>query len=94
MKRKEILESAIKQVDGSRENDYGKVENNFMLIANLWSAYLNIGYMFTPHDVALMMCLLKIARCKNGGGTGDSYVDLAGYAACAGDIAEKGSPFY
>lgn len=27
MKRKEILESAIKQVDGSRENDYGKVED-------------------------------------------------------------------
>ena len=25
---------------------------------------------------------------KNGGGTGDSFVDLAGYAACGGEIHE------
>ena len=86
MKRKEILESAIKQIDSSRENDYGKVENNFGLIGLLWTAYLNT--LVTAKDVALMMCLLKIARCKNGGGTGDSFVDIAGYAACAGEIAE------
>ena len=36
-----------------------------------------------------MMALLKIARIKTGGGTGDSYVDLAGYAACAYEIAEN-----
>lgn len=85
MKRKEILESAIKQIDGSRENDYGKVEDNFGLIGLLWTDYLNT--LVTANDVALMMCLLKIARCKNGGSSGDSYVDIAGYAACAGEIA-------
>lgn len=37
-------------------------------------------------DVAMMMSLMKIARIKNGGGTGDSFVDLAGYAACGGEI--------
>lgn len=43
-----------------------------------------------PEDVAMMMALLKIARIKNGGGSGDSFVDLAGYAACGGEIwAEK-----
>jgi len=40
----------------------------------------------TPTDVAMMMALLKIARIKNGGGTGDSFVDLAGYAACGAEI--------
>lgn len=37
-------------------------------------------------DVAMMMALLKIARIRNGGGSGDSFVDLAGYAACGGEI--------
>ncbi len=40
----------------------------------------------TTTDVAMMMALLKIARIKNGGGTGDSFVDLAGYAACGGEL--------
>jgi len=39
-----------------------------------------------PEDVAMMMALLKIARIRNGGGSGDSFVDLAGYAACGGEI--------
>lgn len=39
-----------------------------------------------PEDVAMMMSLLKIARIRNGGGSGDSFVDLAGYAACGGEI--------
>ena len=34
----------------------------------------------------MMMALMKIARVKSGGGTGDSFVDLAGYAACGGEI--------
>lgn len=39
-----------------------------------------------PEDVSMMMALLKIARIRNGGGSGDSFVDLAGYAACGGEI--------
>lgn len=44
----------------------------------------------TVVDVSMMMALLKIARIKNGGGTGDSFVDLAGYAACGGELNECG----
>lgn len=36
----------------------------------------------------MMMCLLKVARIRSGGGTGDSFVDLAGYAACGAEIKE------
>lgn len=36
-----------------------------------------------------MMCLLKIARIKNGGGSGDSFVDLCGYAAIGGELNDK-----
>lgn len=89
MTRAEILDAAKKCVCGQREQDYGTPESNFQLIANLWNNYLGFvdhDYDITPTDVAMMMALMKIARIKNGGGTGDSFVDLAGYAACGGEI--------
>ena len=87
MTRAEILDEAKKCVTGHREEDYGKVEDNFGLIADLWSEYLGMGV--APVDVAMMMCMLKIARIRNGGGSGDSFVDLAGYAACAGELSSN-----
>lgn len=39
-------------------------------------------------DVAMMMALLKIARIAGGSGTRDSFIDLAGYAACGGECAD------
>ena len=38
----------------------------------------------------MMMALLKIARVGTSfvGGTADSFVDLAGYAACGAECAE------
>lgn len=87
MKRKEVLSLADQCVNGKREQDYGSPEDNFRTIANLWTDYK--GVEFTTVDVAMMMALLKIARIKNGGGTGDSFVDLAGYAACGGELATE-----
>jgi len=83
-KRHEILLKADQCVNGQREQDYGSPEDNFKIIADMWSIYK--GCDFTPVDVAMMMALLKIARIKSGGGTGDSFVDLAGYAACGGEL--------
>lgn len=85
MTRREILDTAKACVCGQRDLDYGTPEDNFSVIANLWSVYL--GREIKAVDVAMMMALLKIARIANGGGSGDSFVDLAGYAACAGEIA-------
>lgn len=91
MTREEILDLAKTCVCGKREQDYGSPESNFQLIADLWNDYLGIKNLFiSPIDVAMMMALLKIARIKNGGGTGDSFVDLAGYAACGGEIFANG----
>lgn len=91
MTRSEILDTAKKCVCGQREQDYGTPESNFQLIADLWNDYLFPSLnenknVISPKDVAMMMALLKIARIRNGGGTGDSFVDLAGYAACGGEI--------
>lgn len=85
MTRSEILQKAEQCVCGQREQDYGSPENNFQAIADLWSAYKSVD--FTATDVAMMMALLKIARIKSGTATEDSFVDLAGYAACGGEIA-------
>jgi len=85
MTRKEVLELAQECVCGHREQDYGSPEQNFGDIAALWTIYS--GHVFNATDVAMMMALLKIARIKNGGGTGDSFVDLAGYAACGGELS-------
>ena len=84
MNRADILDNAKAIVLGHREQDYGSPENNFRIIAELWSTY--IGYNITPVDVAMMMALLKIARIRSGTATEDSFIDLAGYAACGGEI--------
>lgn len=86
-KRAEILHEAESCICGQREQDYGSPEDNFSTIAVMWTAYT--GTVITALDVAMMMCLLKIARIKNGGGTGDSFVDLCGYAACGGEIHDS-----
>ena len=83
-KRAEILKEAEKCICGQREQDYGSPEDNFTIIAGLWTAYT--GTTITPLDVAMMMVLLKVARIKNGGGSGDSFVDICGYGACGGEI--------
>lgn len=87
--RSDILDLAKKCVCGHREQDYGTPESNFQLIADLWNDYLGFtdpGDKIQAKDVAMLMALMKIARIRNGGGSGDSFVDLAGYAACGGEI--------
>lgn len=93
MTRSEILEQARKCVCGDREQDYGSPENNFRLIATLWECYLadkavspGADVCILPEDVAAMLGLLKIARIATGHAKEDNWIDLAGYAACGGEI--------
>lgn len=91
MNRKEILEAAAKCVCGDREQDYGSPEDNFQTIAKLWTTYILATpgddlIEFTAKDVAVMLALLKIARIASGHAKEDNWVDLAGYAACGGEI--------
>ena len=84
MNRKELLEIATNIVMGARQENYGSPESNFQRIADLWSVYL--GRSITPSDVAVMMILMKTARLMNDCKHMDSWVDIAGYAACGGEI--------
>ena len=87
--RIELLDLANECVCGDRNLQYGEPEDNFSDIAKLWSSYLDID--IVPEDVAIMMCLFKIARLKSSCyESKDSWVDLIGYAACGGEIALRG----
>lgn len=87
LKRKMILVKAAKAVTGAREGTYGSPENNFATIAGLWSTYL--GTRIESKDVAAMMILLKVARIRGGQAKEDNWVDIAGYAACGGEVQER-----
>ena len=93
MTREEILKAAHQCVCGDREEDYGNPEDNFKTISVFWYEYIRSSFgvrlAIKPDDVALMMALLKIARMTHGK-KADNCVDLAGYAACAGEIATGG----
>ena len=84
-KREECLRTACEIVNGQREQSYGTPEDNFKMIAYLWSDYLEAD--ISPVDVSMMMALLKIARISTGTFKEDSFIDLAGYAACGYEIA-------
>lgn len=92
MTRTEILEAANRIVCGERETQYGTPEDSFTIIAQLWNAYLyglglrTGGIEIDRTDVAAMMALLKIARISSGSGKDDNWIDLAGYAACGGEL--------
>ena len=84
---KNFLVEAENLVAGQRHKDYGDKTDNHRNIAKLWSAYLDVD--ITPHDVAIMMCLLKVARTKLGEISEDTYIDMAAYGAIAGEIKFK-----
>lgn len=88
MTRFDILDTAGEIVGGHRVTDYGEPEDNFGVIARLWSAYLGID--ISDVDVSMLMVLFKAGRIKSGTATEDSFVDICGYAACGGEIAERG----
>lgn len=88
MTRAEILDKAKTCVVGDREQDYGAPESNFSRIAAMWNAYAG-RILFDAKDVAAMLALLKIARIASGNFKNDNWIDLAGYAACGGEIESE-----
>ena len=88
MTRQEVLTAAADCVLRNREADYGTPEQNFQNIASLWNTYIYAidHRSLFAHDVAALLALLKIARIASGNGKADNWVDLAGYAACGGEL--------
>lgn len=95
MNRAQCLETARAAVCVDRAAAHGAPEQTFGRIARLWTAYLrnkcpgliDEGAELTEEDAALMQGLMKTARLQGNPGHADSWVDLAGYAACGCEIA-------
>lgn len=89
-KAADFLTRAAELVGADRETSHGPKKRNHDNIAALWQAYLEIRFdrdaPLTGLDVAHMMALLKVARTQLGNFNPDDYVDMAGYAGCAGEI--------
>lgn len=92
MTRADILKAAERCVCTDRNQQYGEPEDNFRTISMLWSVYLCARGMEHPlgaADVGAMMALFKLGRIATGGNKTDNFIDLAGYAACAGEISTE-----
>lgn len=91
--RETILSDAIKAVCTDRNAQYGEPEDNFKVIAELWNNYLryskNSVTQLTGYDVGMLMTLLKVGRAMTGSPKMDTFVDAAGYLACAGEIVMR-----
>ena len=86
--RNACLVEAAQIISGDRDAQYGKPEDNFLRIAKIWSVIL--GVEITQEDVAMMMVGLKVARYANKNGfQDDTWIDIAGYAACGYEVGEK-----
>lgn len=83
--RVEALREAARIISGERDRQYGKPEDNFKRIAKIWS--VTLGIEITNEDVAMMMVGLKVARyASKSGFQPDTWVDIAGYAACGYEV--------
>ena len=81
---------AASLIGGDRAKTHGDKARNFANIARLWNAWLETRFGvsgLSGADVATLMELLKIARRESGDFNNDDFVDGAGYAAIAGELA-------
>lgn len=91
----DILNEALSLINGDRQAQYGDPIDDFRTTAALWQVYIERtvaargGLNLRPHDVAVMMDLLKIARISWSPEKRDHWADLAGYAGCGWDCVVR-----
>lgn len=87
MNRREILDAATQAVTKDRAATHGKPEDTFGSIARVWSARL--GVELTPEQVCILLVDLKTCRAWGNPQHADNWVDMAGYAACGGELSRE-----
>lgn len=99
MKLDEILARASDLATGDRAKVYGSPWENLTNCAGLWQAYFEgkygdrvvdpMQFTISAEDVAMLNLLQKIARTFNRKISMDTYIDMAAYAAIAGEVATE-----
>jgi hypothetical protein len=87
MNRNNTIEVAQNLINGDRQDEYGKAEDNFKRIAERWTQLLGIE--IQPWQVGVMMADLKLARLANGKPSLDSFIDGIGYLALASELSSR-----
>lgn len=85
-KRTNILSTAASLITGERQTTYGDPTPSYERLARLWSEVL--GMPVTAEQVALCLIQLKVSRLVVSPDHADSWVDICGYAALGGEIAD------
>lgn len=89
--REAVLDEAKSLVVGDRNSQYGEPYDDFLKVAEALNAY---GYRgpgdrkIMPRDVPFFQALVKLSRLIQSPTKRDSWVDLAGYAACGAEVAD------
>ena len=97
MKRADFCDAAKEIITTDRNEQYGEPEDNFGVIAELWSAYLSNRYgehgqfiEMCSEDVGVMMSLFKIGRMATAReAKDDNYIDAIGYLACTAEMSAR-----
>ncbi len=82
--RADVLDVAKRAVTKDRAATHGALEHSFAEIAAIWS--VRLGVTVTPAQVCILMTDLKGVRAWHNPGHADNWVDIAGYAACGGEL--------
>lgn len=83
-----MLGRAAGLVAGDRIETYGSPVAHFSRVARIWSEIL--GTEVRPGQVIECMIALKLMRLAHNPEHADSWVDVAGYAACGYAITRGG----
>lgn len=82
--REALLDEAKAAVTGSRTQQYAPPDKDFANIARMWEVIFHVKV--TPAQVAMAMVALKISRLIHTSSHADSWIDIAGYAACGFEV--------
>lgn len=86
--RQQALDEALHIISGDRDAQYGGPEDNFGRIAKMWSVLFERE--FTSEEVAMAFIAVKLSRfVSKYGFQPDTWIDIAGYAACGYEVGEK-----
>tara|TARA_R100001443_G_scaffold83247_3_gene90106 strand:- start:168 stop:446 length:279 start_codon:yes stop_codon:yes gene_type:complete len=84
--KEELLNQALTIIKGDRNLRYGDPKINYKRIIEGWQ--LILGTEITEGQYGMMMIWMKIARLMEDETHMDSWIDIAGYAACTGEVID------